>query len=721
MTTIITTPDFPFSGHYYPEILEDLIQYARVNVPELTDEDETEPFIQLLRAFSLSAHVNNVLLDLVAKESFLPTAQLRASVARLLALIGYQMAQASPASSDLVLKLAGGLTTTTEVMAALADVSTKATSTVAAIEYESLIAKSCDRTDELVSVQSYDESLDTYTDHTTAAKTPSSLWTPWSAEAAAGDMLYFAHQNVLWDILNLDIDTGAVGIKGVWEYYDGNLSVTAPDSVTNLGSTLKVVCDSLMGLSDRTGAIVRVLSNITGAYEDLTSQWDGSNNYVETTGFLGQASPSVTASDYTIGSLWREVENLTDGTNDLKNTGDNDVEYDFPQDLTHNWRETIVNSVSGIYFRYRIVSVSTPTSPIIDLAGMENGKLYAMTSVTQGISREDNPLASSTGLPDQRFTLANLPVIDDATLNVFVTEASVETEWTRVENFLNSTATDKHFRIEFGDEGEAEIIFGDGTNGKIPQSGVDNIRSTYRTMEELDGNVGALEIDQNQSGSAFVSNVWNPRPATGYQTREGSTPLSLETSKDTGVASIRTGATASSPQEIETLTVAFQDTDGSRPFVRALAIEEAFGVKTIGVVVVGAGGQAATTDQLDALDLYFNGDRDAKLYGVLVANHQVVSENFVPEVVDVTATVYGGNQESVETVLTALLSPIAQDADGDWIWDFGGEVPVSRIIAEIFESTPKPRKVVLTTPSGDISLGQKELPTVGTLSITIVP
>ena len=722
MSTIITTPDFPFSGNYYPEILEDLIQYMRQNLPELTDEDDSEPWIQLLRAYALAAHVNNVLADLVAKEGYLAPAQLRASVLRLLELIGYQLAQASPASADEILKLSGPITTSpTEIMAAKAVVSTRATSQIAAIEYENLEAKSVSRTDELTSVQSYDESTSTYTDHTIAAKTPSSFWTPWSGGAAAGDLLYFGHSNVFWDILSLEINTAGSGITGIWEYYDGNLSLASPDSVTNLGSTLKIVIDSLLGTSERTGAVVRVMSNLTGVYEDLTSQWDGSNNYVETTGFLGQATPSVIASDYTIGSAWRELENLIDGTSDWSNTGSQEVSYDFPQDITHNWRATTVNAITALWIRYRIISVSTPTSPIVDTAGIEDGNLYALTQVTQGISREDNPLASSTGLQDQRYQLSNLPVIDDATLKVYVTEAAVETEWVRVDNFLSSNSVDIHFRVEFGDDGEAIIVFGDGINGKIPQAGVDNIRATYRSMDELDGNVGALEIDQNQSGSSFVSNVWNPRPAVGYQPREGSTPEDLERSKALGVASVRTGWTASSPEEIETLTLAYQDDTGARPFVRAYAIEEAYGPKTIGVVVVGAGGGAATQDQLDDLELYFNGNREFNLYGVLVSNHQVVAENWIPQVVNITATVYGGNKESVETILTSLITPIAVDDDGDWVWEFGGEVPTSRIIAEIFKSTPTPRKVDLTVPASDISLGQKELPSAGVFSITIVP
>jgi hypothetical protein len=306
-------------------------------------------------------------------------------------------------------------------------------------------------------------------------------------------------------------------------------------------------------------------------------------------------------------------------------------------------------------------------------------------------------------------------------LTVFVDEGSGDIEWTRVENFLNSTLVDRHYTVDFDDDGKAIIKFGNDTNGKIPPAGADNISSNYRTMAEIDGNVGPLTITQNQSGSGFISEVYNPRTASGYQAREGSTESSLALAKEAGPASLRTGSTAASPSEVETLTVAFVASDGTRPFTRCLAIEEGFGVKTIEAVVVGAGGVAVSQTVLDELEAYFNSDTPNKEYGVLVANHQVTAVNFTPNVIAVTATVYGGSETSVETALTALLSPEAKDSDGEFSWDFGGEVPLSRIISEIMSTTPKPRKTTVTVPASDTALATRELPTVGTLSITIVP
>jgi hypothetical protein len=239
-------------------------------------------------------------------------------------------------------------------------------------------------------------------------------------------------------------------------------------------------------------------------------------------------------------------------------------------------------------------------------------------------------------------------------------------------------------------------------------------------MEEQNGNVGPNTITQNQSGSGFISEVWNPRPAAGYQAAEGSDASDLEVAKEAGVVSLRTGTTAASVEEVEVLTTTFSDSTGATPFTRALGIEEGYGVKTIEIVVVGAGGVAATSTQISELEEYFNGDLANKIYGVLVMNNQATAVNFTAKPISVTATVYGGNKTSVETALTGLLNPEATDDDGNYIWDYGEEVPISVIISTIMNSEPAPSKTVVTVPAADVTLAKRELPTTGTLSITIV-
>src|SRR6185436_19690811 len=75
-STTVQIPNFKFASFYYGQILEALTLYKRQFAPELTDESEFEPAMQLLRAFALVGHLNNVLSDIIANETTLPTAQL---------------------------------------------------------------------------------------------------------------------------------------------------------------------------------------------------------------------------------------------------------------------------------------------------------------------------------------------------------------------------------------------------------------------------------------------------------------------------------------------------------------------------------------------------------------------------------------------------------------------------------------------------------------------
>jgi hypothetical protein len=103
--TLVKVPSFNFSAFYYPQLLQALILYKRANLPELTDESEFEPTIQLMRMFALVGHLNNVLADTIANESTLKTARIPEQVRDMMTLIGYELSPATPSRVDLVYKL----------------------------------------------------------------------------------------------------------------------------------------------------------------------------------------------------------------------------------------------------------------------------------------------------------------------------------------------------------------------------------------------------------------------------------------------------------------------------------------------------------------------------------------------------------------------------------------------------------------------------------------
>jgi len=715
---LIQVPDFKFSTFYYADILRALINYRRSNVPEITDENPLEPYIQLERAFALVAHQNNVLLDFIAKETLLPTAQLRQSVASHLKMIDYELSEASPAVTEIVMKLTKLFTSSFQILPILSRVATEYSEEQPAIAFEDLLGLNIERTDQVSKVFALEDT--TYTDYTTEANTDASYFSPW-ATPAAGDKLYVGHEGIMWDKLNVIFQTGGSGLTGIWEYYDGEWSDVNPSRVKIDGDKLVVDLTSLLGANDRSGAVVRLILISTSAYEEMTSQWGdpgiaewgaGDINYAETTGFLGQTSPSEEANQYVVGSQWHSLEE-TDGTANLSQDGD--VDYDLPQTLTKRWARGEINAYEAYWMRYRIISVSSPAGPSIDRLKVDTGNQHIMHSFTQGLTVEDDPLGTSNGQANQSFTFTQGPLIGGSQ-KVYVDDGL----WTEVRNFLNSGPGDGHYILSVDDDGIATATFSDGVSGRIPPSG-NTIRSEYRINAEEDGNVGAGTIGVNKSGISFVTDIVNPRQAIGWTAKEGSTPALLEIAKLEGPASVRTLERAVGPSDVRDLAVAYTTEEGSKLVSRARAVEEAYGAKTVLCVVVGTGGATLSEAQQTELEEYFNGNLLTGKDGVLVLNQRVYVDNYTPKIIDVTATVYGGKKDLIETALKVLLDPEARTADGlRWEWDFGETVPTSRIIAQIF-IVAGVRQVELTAPAANVVLTVNELPKVGTLSITVNP
>lgn len=726
-TKIIEIPDFNFSTFYYPQILEALLQYKRRNVPELTDESEFEPFIQLLRATALTGHLSNVLLDLVANESTLPTARLVDSVRNILRAIDYKLAPATPATVEMVYKLAKVFTSPYKIIPRGAQVATPRSTDANAIAYEANQDFTIVDTSLFSYVWTYYAEQDSWLDVTSLANLTTSSFSFLNGQTKTGDAIYFGHTDIMWDtmVFSANNSIGGFGYISVWEYYDGDLSRIQPDEVVQTGTNLKVIINSLLGIIVRAGTKVRVTLNSDGAYEDAISLWDGTQNYVQV-GLLGQTVPSKKPNDYSVGSEWVELTS-EDKTEQLFKM--DTVKWTLPQGINNNWTKNTVGPTNQIGFaqqkaywvRFRIVSAVSAISPIISNVRQDTGGQYIISTSTQGQVFNDTPLGSSTGLPDQTFkTSRDYYIVGTA----FVTVDNEE--WTLVENFFGSTSSDKHYTITIGANDRISINFGSGFQGKIPPIGVGNISARYRIGANNDGNVGPSTITSDKTGLTFVDSLFNPRQATGWREAEGSTEDSIERAKISGPASIRIRETAIGPDDVEWMVIhAYASPSGARPFSRTLAIEEGLGAKTIETIVVKRGGALASGEELDEMNRWFNGNKSLDLKKRIVANQRFYAFNYSPRVIDIEATVYSNTvtSQQIENNLRQTLQPEAVREDEiTYEWDFGGLVPRSRLIHEIFNTDEgKISNVILLQPATDTTLGKRELPIIGNVSIRVLP
>lgn len=714
---LIQVPSFNFGSFYYPQLLQALILFKRANLPELTDESEFEPTIQLIRMFALVGHLNNVLADTIANESTLKTARIPEQVRDMMTLIGYELSPATPSRVDLLYKLNSVPGSGREIVPENGQASTqRGLGEDPVIFFESIAGVTVTASNVLEAVFSI-TAADVAVDHTTAANAGSGF-TPWASGMTIGSALYFGHSTTLWDQLDLEISTPSAITDGAWEFFDGNTDAATPSAVVNVGGgSLQFDLTSLLGPDNRAGAVVVVKLLDSGARQEVVSTWNGSIN-IATTSLLGQSIPSTDSNFYVVGSEWREMLDISDGSNFLAQDGA--LTYTLPQDLRRNWRKTTVNGFEGYFIRLRIIDQGASTSPLIGQVEIDNGKQYVVTEAIQGRSVGGETLGSSTGEKSQRFPTANDHFIKNSQ-TVFVNSV----EWTEVDNFLDSASQDNHYVVELGADDRATIVFGDGDSGRIPPIGQANLQIDYRHDAADNGNVGPGTINVDKSGLSFVDSIINPRQASGWAEGQADSDEGIARAKIEGPAALRVRNTGIGPDDISSLAIGFTDVNGSKPFSRAQIIEEGFGPKTVKTVVVARGGAQATSGQLEELDTYLNGDKTANppVPKRIVVNSQSTAVNFIPHTINVEALVEAPSSITaiaISNALAALLQPEALEDDGvTYVWKFGGEVPLSRISHEIHKVSALIRKVRLIGPTGDELLGGTELPISGTFNITV--
>lgn len=131
--------------------------------------------------------------------------------------------------------------------------------------------------------------------------------------------------------------------------------------------------------------------------------------------------------------------------------------------------------------------------------------------VVQGFTVNNEILGSGDGSADQKFTFSRSPVIIDDSLIVWVREGNVWNAWTRVEDFIYSSPSDRHYTLFTDENGRVEITFGNGIHGARVPVGNNNVRADYRVGGGTVGNVGANTIVRViSSGIPGIASITNP-------------------------------------------------------------------------------------------------------------------------------------------------------------------------------------------------------------------
>lgn len=339
-------------------------------------------------------------------------------------------------------------------------------------------------------------------------------------------------------------------------------------------------------------------------------------------------------------------------------------------------------------------------------------------------SEDQEETFPATGRVSQAITTTGTPYIDDSAV-----VSANNGGYTQVDNFLESTATDRHYTVTVDANGRATLRFGNGINGEIPAG---TISVFYKVGGGAVGNVDDNSITrivgtvETVSGVRVQATATNPDAASGGQNRET-------------VASIKQQAPAST--KITDRTVSQDDYEigavGVAGVARALMVtsDRVAGIaENRGFLYIVPEGGGSPTDALKATVL-----NEVTVVRPKTITFQVTVESAAYLTVDIAATVYfttGFSDAAKRLTVTAINSALTDyfqisndDGTPNELVKFGAEygddneLPLSDIFSEV-ERVTGVRKIgdrdvdfTLNGAHSDLLLQFYEFPVLGTVTI----
>lgn len=746
---IVTPRDVEFGGFYYQALQARRAALKRTFLPDHTEQDPYDVLNALGAMDDMALHVLLAMIDDGVANLFVPTLNSRAAAVAVYGSAGRFLRREVPASVDMLATLTQLLTAaSTAVLPTRTRFGTQPSSGEdPSVEFEHTgddltatptdFASSTDGTDR--GIRMAFAAAGTFT---SPALATTQVW-PGPTD---GDAAYFGHPELMFSELDLVMATAA-GANGHarWEYYDDLYSFT-PDVTADLGGgVLRHELTSFYGTSDVTDGILvaRVTYLPTGAYEDVEVEYSASVHFVETS-YLGQAVPSEVEGLYTVQPFWVPVPDLVDGTDGL--TTDGNVTWSVPQSATTRWATTEINGITAYWVRARCIAGGAFTEPKISTVSCPRKRWHLLVpKCVQGRTVAED-LGETSGADFQAFALG-APDIIEGSVSIAV---DGDDTWTTVRSLYGYDPDDKVVQLEERPDGSFHVIFGDNVTGARPTSSL-QVVATYRVGASLSGNVGAATVVQPTASLAYLAETTNPRPATGWQEREGRDDGSLAQTEANlrklalelpgFVRSVNGCVTAEGVQS--KMLAEFLTTDGRQPFARIDAYESPTDPRVTLVYVVGSGGA-----QVDAADL-LEGEEwlNGTAYGWQRTGQRMTSGqtadvlNHVAHAIHVTTTVQvrtgyaEGVVAAVEAELTTALGPLARERmsdsedvpSGPYVHTLGGKVSpvvwlyaIRRGAGAGFVDQTTAASDSTGALAGAATLAAGELPAAGTLTVTVV-
>lgn len=731
---------------YYDAALAFLQVAKQRFLPEHTETDPYDPINAILRITAVRMHRDAALIDRVAEELYWPSFRTRAGAIALSRLLGYRLRRHTPAQVDVVAALTDLLSVPELLVSAGTRISTLGDGDTAAVHFETDADISSDKTsfagaaDDSGDVFVWNKTLGTFADWNPAQN--ADLY----AGGALGDAVYFGHPDLMFKRLTLALSALA-SVEGVWEYRDETFVVNPGPSgaggdaaVQDLGAgALSFRLDGYAGSADLSDGVwtVEVSCLATGQSEDCLVEWSvgDSRNFCDSTSYLGQSSPSLLPSAYEIRPLWVIPSGLTDATNDGTGPGElaGAVSFTLPQtrdthlERAREWSKTPINGTDAFWLRLRRCGTAgAGTSQLDGVTSATAADWYALLQAKQGHTISE-VIGQADGTAHQRYALGS-DEYAEGSLEVTLGSAV----WAAVDSLFQSDPSDRVFTLVEDTDGTLYAEFGDGVNGLIPTGGGDLV-AAYRTGISQSGNAGAESV-VNLSQAGSLTGQTNPRAASGWQQREGHDIADLERLRRWVPGWARVGLKIVTPEDASYHALSFVTADGRSPIGRGDSVEDASDVQVLTVWVRSPGGGALAASDITAAETYLNGTviGDQRIGGLMLGNQRAEVQNASLRTVNIAATVtvlsgFDGDVEVlVTTALKDFLGPMATDSAGNFIHRVGGKVSYGRTGSVIDKAVVEGLSDYTYSFTGEVDplasvdLAAGELPTVGTVSITVV-
>ena len=417
-----------------------------------------------------------------------------------------------------------------------------------------------------------------------------------------------------------------------------------------------------------------------------------------------ETPPAIAVWEYWAGdsAKWRPLTGVRDHTATLTRTGT--VVFDPPSGF--------VSAKIGLlrkdddpprfWLRLRIDQLRGRGFEIVPR--IEDVVLNTITA-TNAVTITDELLGASRGTPNQRFQLANTPVLLDR-FDLQVDEGEGFQSWQMVRDFAASKRDARHFTLS---PGTGEVRFGDGEQGKIPgrlsdssdpETDLPNIKAAnYRWGGGAGGNAGAGKITSLESSVPFVESVTNLRPAIGGQDQE-----TVDHAKLRAPETIRSRSRAVTAEDFEFLA---RQTPGARirraralplrhPDLEPIRASSKSSAATLipvpGVITVIVVPEVPkdvlkpipSADTLKLVGEWLNQHRliTTELYVAAPKYREIEIE---ARVIAKPAAKSGQVAEALQKMLLAYFHPLTGGKDGSG-WEFGGTVYFSEIYRRILDT-----------------------------------